>query len=103
VATGPAKRVGRERGEEGERKKGRKEKKMEKNGERERERGKEERGERFVPDPRRAVGHAQRRSRVRGPGGDGARAALAAKRRPGACGREWKREREIRGDDRDGR
>ena len=31
------------------------------------------------------------------------RAALAGKRRPGARGREGEREREIRGDDRDGR
>ena len=33
----------------------------------------------------------------------GARAALAAKRRPAARGREGEREREIRCDDRDGR
>ena len=50
-----------------------------------------------------AVGHARRRLHVRGPGVGGARAELAAKRRPGARGREWKREREIRSDDRDGR
>ena len=38
-------------------------KKKKRRGERER---KKREGERFAPDPRRAVGHAQRRSRVRG-------------------------------------
>ena len=81
-----------------EEKKGRKEKKMEKKWrERKREGERRERGEIC------AGSAARGRPRVRGPGGDGARAALAAKRRPGARGREWKREREIRGDDRDGR
>ena len=96
-ATGPAKRAGRERGEEGERKKEERKRKWEKNGERKRERERRERGEIC------AGSAARGRPRVRGPGGDGARAALAAKRRPGARGREWKREREIHGDDRDRR
>ena len=41
-----------------------------------------------------AVGHARRRLHVRGAGVGGARVALAAKRRPGARGREGKREKE---------
>ena len=40
------------------------------------------------------VGHSRCRSRVFRPGGGGAREALAAKRRPGARGREGKREKE---------
>ena len=70
-------RAARQRSREGERKrkeekeKGKWEREKEKEG---RERKKRE-GERFTPDPRRAVGHAQRRSRVRG----------RVRARPGAC------------------
>ena len=68
-------RAARQRRREGERK--RKEEKEKGKWEREKEKkGREKReGERFAPDPRCAVGHAQRRSRVRG----------RVRARPGAC------------------
>jgi len=70
-------RAARQRRREGERK--RKEEKEKVKWEREKEKEGRERkkreGERFAPDPRRAVGHAQRRSRVRG----------RVRARPGAC------------------
>ena len=63
-------RARREREENEERGKEKKKKEKGKIGERKRKGGERERkkreGERFAPDPRRAVGHAQRRSRVRG-------------------------------------